>query len=229
MNRFQAIFEILLVSGLVSTIFAAQLFYMAEGPRAGLMNDAVTTSIFLLVEAAISLLIIATLIKLHGERFQDLGLRWNRWRRHVIAGVLLVPVLFMISSLVSFIFRAYLPKYHMETNPLTSMIHTPQQLGLFIFAALIAGGIKEELQRAFIINRFHQHLGGAGVGLVLWSLAFGAGHSIQGVEAIVAISIIGFVLGLVYIVSGSLVAPIVAHGAYDTLALLGYWFLSKHT
>ena len=26
--------------------------------------------------------------------------------------------------------------------------------------------------------------------------------------------------------SGNLIAPIVAHGTYDTIALLGYWFSS---
>jgi uncharacterized protein len=226
-NKVQAIIEILLVSGLVSSILAAFPVYAIEGQRAGLMNNAVSTSIFLLLESGISFLLLVTLLKLNDERFRDFGLRWNRWRPNVLAGVLLVPFLFLISALVSFIFRAYLPKYYMETNPLTEMIHTPRQLGLFIFSALIAGGIKEELQRAFILTRFHQHLGGAGVGLLLWSLAFGAGHYVQGAQGMAVASIYGFLFGLIYIISGSLIAPIVAHGAYDTLALLGYWFLSN--
>ncbi len=225
-NKFQATIEILLFSGLVSGILAALPVYAIEGQRA-LMNNAVSTSLFLLLESGISFLLLIMLLKLHGERFQDLGLRWNRWRPNVIAGVLLVPFLFLIGAIVSSVFRAYFPRYYMETNPLTNMIHTPQQLGLFIFSALIAGGIKEELQRAFIITRFHQHLGGAGVGLVLWSLVFGAGHYVQGVQGMAIASIYGFLFGLIYIISGSLIAPIVAHGAYDTLALLGYWFLSR--
>jgi membrane protease YdiL (CAAX protease family) len=225
--KFQALIEILLVSGLVSSILAVFPVYAIEGLRTGLMNNAVSTSIFLLLESGITFLLLAALLKMHGERFQDLGLRWNRWHSHVLAGVLLVPFLFLISVLASFIFRAYLPKYYMETNPLTEMIHTPQQLALFIFSALIAGGIKEELQRALIITRFHQHLGGAGVGLVLWSIVFGAGHFVQGVQGVVVAAIYGFIFGLIYIISGSLIAPIVAHGLYDTLALLGYWFLSK--
>lgn len=228
-NKSQAIIEILLVSGLVSSILAALPVYAIEGQRAGLMSNAASTSIFLLLESGISFLLLVTLLKLNGERFQDFGLRWNRWRPNVLAGVLLVPFLFLISALVSIIFRAYLPKYYMETNPLTAMIHTPQQLGLFIFSAFIAGGIKEELQRAFILTRFHQHLGGAGVGLVLWSLVFGAGHYVQGVQGMAVASIYGFLFGLIYIISGSLIAPIVAHGAYDILALLGYWFLSNHS
>jgi|WetSurMetagenome_2_1015567.scaffolds.fasta_scaffold169697_2 membrane protease YdiL (CAAX protease family) len=225
-DKFQAIIEVLLVSGLVSSILAVLPVYAIAGQRA-LMNNAVSTSIFLLLESGISFLLLATLLKLHGERFRDLGLRWNKWRPNVIAGVLLVPFLFLIGAIVGYIFQAYLPQYHKEINPLTEMIHTPQQLGLFIFSALIAGGIKEELQRAFIITRFHRHLGGAGVGLVLWSLAFGAGHYVQGVEGMVVTAILGFLFGLVYIISGNLIAPSIAHGAYNTLVLLGYWFLFK--
>jgi membrane protease YdiL (CAAX protease family) len=228
-NKIQAIIEILIVSGLVSGFLAVLPVYAIEGQWAGLMNNAVSTSVFLLLESGICFLLLTTLLKMHGGRFQDLGLRWNRWRPNVLAGVLLVPFLFLIGALVSFIFRAYLPKYYMETNPLTEMIHTPQQLGLFIFSALIAGGIKEELQRAFIITRFHQHFGGAGVGLVLWSLVFGAGHYVQGAQGMAVASIYGFLFGLIYIISGSLIAPIVAHSVYDTLALLGYWFLSNHS
>jgi membrane protease YdiL (CAAX protease family) len=107
------------------------------------------------------------------------------------------------------------------------IIQTPQQLALFIFSALVAGGIKEELQRAFILNRFRRYLGGAWVGLVIWSLAFGAGHYVQGVQGIVIASLYGFVFGITYILSGSLLAPIVAHSVYDTLALLAYWFVTK--
>jgi uncharacterized protein len=116
----------------------------------------------------------------------------------------------------------------LETNPLIEIIRTPQQLGLFIFSALIAGGIKEELQRAFILSRFRKYLGGSLAGLILWSLAFGAGHYAQGVQGIVVASIFGFIFGMIYLISGSLVAPIVAHSIYDTLALLGYWYLPSH-
>jgi membrane protease YdiL (CAAX protease family) len=90
---------------------------------------------------------------------------------------------------------------------------------------LIAGGIKEELQRAFILTRFREHLGGAGLGLLLWSIGFGAGHYVQGIQGVVIATIYGLIFGIVYILSRSLIAPIIAHSAYDTVVLLAYWFL----
>jgi membrane protease YdiL (CAAX protease family) len=145
---------------------------------------------------------------------------------NVVIGLLVVPFLFLINSAVNLLFRVYFPRYYIERNPLTESIGSPQQLLLFVFSALIAGGIKEELQRAFILNRFRRYLGGASVGLVLWSLAFGAGHYVQGAQGITAAALYGLIFGIIYLASGNLIAPIIAHGAYDTLALLGYWFTS---
>jgi membrane protease YdiL (CAAX protease family) len=62
---------------------------------------------------------------------------------------------------------------------------------------------------------------------VIWSLAFGAGHYVQGVPGIVIASLYGFIFGTIYLLSGSLIAPIVAHGVYDSLAILAYWFFSR--
>jgi membrane protease YdiL (CAAX protease family) len=226
-DRFQAVFEVLLLSGLVSSFLAAVPFSVFHGKNAApLLNDAKFISIFLILESGITFLLLTLVLKAHRETIRSLGLQWNRWKSNLVVGLLLVPLLFFINAIVAIVFRVYLPQYYVESNPLTDIIHTPQQLGLFIFSALIAGGIKEELQRAFILRRFGRYLGGAGIGLVVWSLVFGAGHYVQGIQGIVIAAIYGFIFGLIYLMRGSLIAPIVAHGAYDTLALLGYWFFS---
>ena len=49
----------------------------------------------------------------------------------------------------------------------------------------------------------------------------------QGVQGMVIASLYGFVFGVIYLLSGSLIAPIAAHGAYDAVAILAYWFFSK--
>jgi membrane protease YdiL (CAAX protease family) len=227
-DRVQAVLEILLVSGLFSSILAALPFSMAQGKNADITKNATFTAIFLLIESGITFILLAMILKLHHERIRNLGLIWDRWRPNILMGLILVPFLFAINALVAFIFREYFPQFYSEMNPLTENIHTPRQLALFILSALIAGGIKEELQRAFILTRFQKYLGGAGLGLVLWSLAFGMGHYIQGVQGITVTAMCGFLFGLIYLISGSLIAPIVAHSLYDTLALLSYWYLSDH-
>jgi len=228
-ERFQALFEVLLISGLVSSFLAALPIFGLRGGRVeSLLQDARIVSLYLLLESAITFLLIAVLLRAHRETIGSLGLRWEHWKRNLLLGLSLVPVLFLINAVVAIVFKLYLPEYYIEVNPLTQIIKTPQQLALFIFSALVAGGIKEELQRAFIINRFRVYLGGAWVGLVLWSLIFGAFHYVQKEQGVVIATLMGFLFGLIYLLSGSLIAPIIAHAAYDTLALLAYWFLSSH-
>jgi membrane protease YdiL (CAAX protease family) len=99
---------------------------------------------------------------------------------------------------------------------------------LFIATALIAGGFKEEVQRAFILSRFRSHLGGAFPGLLLWSSAFALGHYVQGAQGMVVAGLYGLIFGIVYLWRGRLIAPIVAHGAYDVCALLASWFFKSH-
>ncbi len=226
-DRIQALFEVFLLSGLISSFLAALPFAALGSNRSGLlMSDVRFMAVFLLLESCITFSLLALILKYHKESIRSIGWKWNRWKPNMFLGLALVPVLFMINAIVSFALRTYLPQFYTERNPLTEIIHTPQQLALLIFSALVAGGIKEELQRAFILNQFRRYLGGAGAGLILWSLAFGAGHYVQGVQGIFIATVYGLIFGIIYLISGNLIAPIVAHCAYDTLALLGYWLFS---
>ncbi len=228
-DRVEAVFEILLLSGILSSLLAGLILYPFHGKKPpDMLLSVEALSVFILLESAIAFVILAIILKTRHETIADLGLRWNRWKAHLATGLSLVPCLFLLNSLVSLVFRAYFPQYYLEKNPLIQLVQTPKQLALLIFSALIAGGIKEEVQRAFILTRFRLYLGGAGLGLVLWSIGFGAGHYVQGVQGVVTAGLYGFIFGIVYLQSGSLIAPIVAHSAYDLLALLAYWFISHH-
>ncbi len=226
-DRAQALFEVLLIAGLVSSLFASIPFMWNDGARTSLLVSVRVISVYLLLEAAITLTLLGVIMRVHRETLRGFGLSWKRWRADALIGVAMVPLLFVVNALVSVIFKVYFPQDFLERNPLTDLIRTPQDLYLFIGTALIAGGIKEELQRAFILRRFQASLGGANLGLILWSVAFGAGHYVQGTQGMIAAGMYGFAFGLIYLARGSLIAPIMAHGAYDTCALLGYWFFGR--
>jgi len=222
-EKIRALFEIFLVSGFISSLLATIPVAGLVGDGAALMKDARIVTGFSLTEASITLLILLLIIKVSGEPPAALGLVFANWSRDALLGLLVVPLLFGINVLIGLVFRRFLPDYFLESNPLTELIRTPEDLAMVMVAALIAGGIKEELQRAFILNRFQCHLGGAAVGLIAWSVAFGAGHYVQGAQGVVAAGLFGLIFGILYLARRSLVAPIVAHGAYNTLAVLGYW------
>ena len=85
---------------------------------------------------------------------------------------------------------------------------------------VVAGGIREEVQRAFLLHRFSQSLGGPLVGLVVASAAFGLGHRLQGNDVAVATGALGFYWGVIYLWRGSAVAPVVSHSGFDLIQLL---------
>jgi membrane protease YdiL (CAAX protease family) len=229
-GRLRAVFEIVLVSGIISGLLASLVFALILSPILGRNNqklmemDAGFFTAYALFETAVAFIIMLMLMKTRLETFSMLGLRWEQWKTDVLLGVLAAPCLVVVTGFVGLIFRLFLPEYALEKNPLLEMIGSPRQLMLFIIIGTVAGGIKEELQRAFILRRFSRHLGGAGTGLVIWSLAFGAGHSAQGLQGICSAAILGLVFGAIYLIRGNLVLPITAHAVYNTLVMLLYWF-----
>ena len=187
------------------------------------MNDLGILPFTLLLAAGIDLLLIIAVLKIHRESIRRIGLHWNRWKSNIAVGLAVVPLLLVVNMAVIWIFQAYLPQYYTEVNPLTENVRTFGQLCLFIITAIFAGGIQEELQRAFILDRFDRYLGGAGVGLVLWSIAFGLNHYVQGAQGIVTAGIFSIIFGSLFLIRRSLLGPIVAHSIYNALILLGYW------
>jgi len=223
-ERLRALFEVFLLSGIVSSVLATIPFSLRVRRGAAIIQDVHLIVGFVLLEAVITLILLALLLRAYNGTAEDLGLRWREWKPNLFIGLGLLPVLFLLNLIVSEAFRVFLPEHFTNRNPLTDLIHTPQELGLFIISVILAGGIKEELQRAFILTRFEHYLGGVRLGLVLWSIAFGAAHYIQGMQATVIAALFGFIFGAVYIARENIIAPIVAHGLYDVLTLVGYWF-----
>jgi len=224
--RIQALIEIILISGIVSSLLVSLIFTIIFGRNRLKMieMDIEFLTAYLMFESAVTFLFLWILMKERRETLHTLGLRRRQWKTHVLLGILAAPCLIIVSGVAGLTFQLFLPEYALDKNPLIEMIHSPRQLALFILAGILAGGVKEELQRAFILCRFRQHLGGARIGLVIWSLAFGAGHYAQGIQGMCVAAILGFIFGVLYLIRGNLILSITAHAAYNTLTLLSYWF-----
>lgn len=88
--------------------------------------------------------------------------------------------------------------------------------------ALAAGVGEEVLFRGLVQHGLANWLAppwGIWFALVVASVAFGCAHMLSATYAILA-ALIGLYLGLLLIWTGNLLAPAVAHGAYDFVALL---------
>jgi membrane protease YdiL (CAAX protease family) len=223
-DRLQAALEVLAAAGLFSSYLAFLPFHLRGLNEEHLLARVDLLAAMLLLESAVSVLLIALLLKAHAEAWRSLGLHAAVLASNTRLGLAIVPLLFATNTVVSAVVRHFFPELYSDRNPLIESIRSPRDLALFALVAVVAGGFKEELQRAFILERFRTYLGGPWLGLVLWSAAFGAGHYVQGVQGAIAAGLYGVLFGAVYLVRRSLVAPMVAHAVYDVTAILGYWF-----
>jgi len=143
-------------------------------------------------------------------------------RREVLIGIGLVPVVFLAVVILLNLLRLLFPSLHnVPTNPLEALAgDTAEQAAMFGLLAIVAGGIREELQRAFLLHRFEQHLGGARVGVIVLSTAFGLGHYVQGWDAVVTTGALGAFWAVLYLDRRSSVAPVVSHAGFNSLEIL---------
>jgi uncharacterized protein len=88
----------------------------------------------------------------------------------------------------------------------------------FALISMVAGFAEELLFRGLIQSALTNWLGLA-AGLVIASLLFGLAHIITPTYAVLA-ALIGVYLGWLWIATGNLLAPIVAHALYDFVALV---------
>ena len=86
---------------------------------------------------------------------------------------------------------------------------------IFAFVVMIAGGVREEIQRGFVLRRFEQYLGGGAVGLVVFSALFGLGHLEQGRDVALATAILGAFWGAIFLRRRSIVGPMVGHAGFN--------------
>ena len=165
--------------------------------------------------------LMVALTRAHGEHAVDLWLGRRRWTSEARYGALLIPVVFLVVAVLMNGLRIAAPWLHnVPANPLERLAGTPAQAAMFAAVAILAGGVREELQRAFLLRRFERHLGGAGVGVAVLSIGFGLGHSVQGWDAVVITGLLGAFWAVLYLRRRSALAPVVSHAGFNAVEVL---------
>jgi membrane protease YdiL (CAAX protease family) len=176
-----------------------------------------------LADAALVVGLIVWFTRLHGERPRQVFLGQRPIISEVLLGLPVILVVFALVAVLMAALQALAPWMHnVPRNPLQDMIRTPRDAWVFGVVVIVSGGLREEIQRAFVLRRFEEYLGGAWVGLVLFSVAFGAGHLIQGWDVALTIAMLGAFWGLVYLRRRSIAAPVVSHAGFNVLEIFRY-------
>ena len=222
-DRVSALIEVLLCSGFPSQIALTYLIALAGYPPQLSFGYVAT---LLLLDAAALIGFIFWLLYLHGEDPRAVFLGNRRIGREALLGLPLVVIVFGLVFVVMSSLQRIAPWLrNVPENPLEQLLRSRRDAALFAVIAAIGGGLREEIQRAFILHRFERHLGGAWVGLLAFSIVFGAGHVIQGWDAVITTATLGVFWGLVYLSRRSIVAPVVSHAGFNAAEILRYLIL----
>ena len=223
-ERTVALIEVILCSDYptqfaLNATFLAMGFH-AQGPDglnfAFVMALSLGDTVFLL--GLIVLFLVA-----HGESPSEVFFDGKRFATEARAGIPMIFIAFAIALVVLVSVRAIAPWLHtVEHNPLQDLMRTPGKALMFAGLVVVAGGIREEFQRAFLLRRFERSLGGPNVGIVVASVAFGVGHFVQGVDAVIATALLGAFWGVVYLRRRSVIAPVVSHSGFDLLQVVQF-------
>lgn len=219
-----AIAELILCSS-VPTQLLLQVVMMGVGWNPNLAGGGLSLSFVLTMALADTFLLIALMVALsraHGDSLSELWLGRRPILKECLLGIAFVPPIFLLVVIVLNTVRLFAPSLHnVETNPLEDLASGGAlNAAAFGIVAILAGGVREELQRAFMLRRFEQHLGGADVGVLVLSIAFGLGHLVQGRDAAIATGVLGAVWAVMYLRRRSSVAPLVSHAGFNSLEVL---------
>ena len=222
-ERAVAVAEIILCSSVPTQVTIGALLGLAGlGPLEP--SGELSLSFVLILSLADTVVLIALMVAVtrsHGESVAALWLGSRAPSREARLGLLLIPAVFLIVVVLLNVLRLVAPWLHnVPTNPLEQLATTPREAAIFAVVAILAGGVREELQRAFLLQRFVRYLGGPAVGVTLLSLAFGAGHYMQGLDAVIVTAVLGAFWAIIYLRRGSVIAPIVNHSGFNSLEVL---------
>ena len=223
-GRIVAAIEVLICSDFL-TQFAIAGTLTAFGYRPSL-NGRLNIGYVVALSLGDALLLISLILLMlyaHGERPREVLFGNKAMAPELMVGVPLIIAALTIGLTVLLGLQHFWPSLRtVPQNPLQDLLRSPRDAWLFALVLLAAGGVREEIQRAFLLHRFDVWLGGPIVGLLVTSVGFGAGHLLQGVDAAITTGLLGAFWGYIYILRWSCVAPMVSHSGFDLIQVVQY-------
>ena len=229
-ERIVAFLEVLLCSDYPTQLALGSVLvtsgFQPMRPDGGLSLQYV--AILSLVDTVLLVGLIVLFLRAHGEQPRIVLLGREPVGHEMRVGAGLIIAAFVIALVVLGAILRFLPQLHtVENNPLKDLMRRPRDAAIFALVVVIAGGVREEIQRAFLLHRFERWLGGGTIGVVATSAAFGLGHLPQGVDAAVATGVLGAFWGVVYLRRRSALAPVVSHSGFNLLQLVQFLIVGR--
>lgn len=215
--------EILMCSGYPTQLLVGQMLVFAGIPPQ--LADGTLSGTFVLAlslaDAVLLISLIVVFLIRRGERPLAVFFGGRAIGREAAVGMVSLPFVLAIVVALTISIRRVLPSLHnVPENPLEALAGRGLNIWLFLLVVIVAGGVREELQRAFLLHRFRGDLGQPWMGLLITSMAFGMGHTLQGLDAAIITGILGAIWGAIYLKRDSAMASIVSHSLFNSAELL---------
>ena len=189
-------------------------------------DSVVSLTLSVCVRTAIVVGLVWLLMRASGESIRQLGVTVDGTGRFLIRSVLLAIGLFLVANVVlnttlSALFGGG------QGQPIASLFRDPREAPYWIFAAIVGGGIAEELSRAFVLTRFAEVFGRAGlvVAIVIDSIVFGLGHRYQGNASALTSGITGVAFALIFLQRRRVIDAMAVHALFDLMGIAAAYAL----
>jgi membrane protease YdiL (CAAX protease family) len=219
-----AIGEMMICSGFPTQIGLALLFRaagLAEASSDGQISLPFV-AVVSLADTALLLGLMLWFLQASGQTGAQVWLGARPLLPEIVGGVLLTPLILAGVGMLLLAIQEWAPQLHtVPVNPLEALARRgPLQAATLGVVALVAGAIREELQRAFLVDRFERHVGPVWIGVVVLSALFGLGHLLQGWDAAIATGVLGACWAVIYVRRRSVVMPLVSHALFNSLEIV---------
>ena len=223
-SRIVALLEVLICSDYITQIaIGGTLRAFGFAPMTGGRLNVGFVVALSLGDAVLLVGLILLMLYVHGERPREVLFGRRPVVGEALLGVPLAAMALVAGAAIILTIQRFAPSLHtVPDNPLQDLLQRPRDAWLFALVVFVAGGLREEIQRAFLLHRFDVWLGGPIVGLVVTSVGFGAGHLFQGVDAAITTGLLGAFWAAVYLRRRSAAAPIVSHAGFDLVQIVPY-------
>jgi CAAX protease family protein len=223
-NRIVAVLEVLICSDYVTQIaLGGTLRAFGFAPMTGGRLNVGFVVALSLGDAVLLVGLILLMLYAHGERPREVLFGHRPVSGEAVLGIPLAAMALVAAGAIILTIQRFAPSLHtVPDNPLQDLLQRPRDAWLFGLVVFVAGGFREEIQRAFLLHRFDVWLGGPIVGLVVTSVGFGAGHLFQGVDAAITTGLLGAFWAVIYLRRRSAAAPIVSHAGFDLVQIVPY-------
>lgn len=218
LDRIAAAFEVVLCSGFpTQLVVIAGLAGLGMRPQtAGGELSARFIFALTLIDTVLLVALICFFLRVRGESITRELFGGRPPGREVLLGLAIIPASFVIVVVVLLAVQMVAPSLrNVPHNPLADLAKTRLQAAIFAFVVMVAGGVREEIQRGFVLRRFEDYLGGGVAGLIVFSVMFGLGHMEQGHDVALATGVLGAFWGAVFLTRRSILGPMVGHAGFN--------------